>query len=208
MGGYGSSRWGWYTPKRTVESGLTLSVFRVVGTIFPREALDQREMKCGILTWTNTRTGQRLADIWCLLLHDPTRLELQYTHTTVGGVRRSHAYAIRITTTPCNYGGVRYWFECPDCGRRAGKLYLPGSPGRFACRKCHNLTYASSQDERKYSGYVGALVGVLDAYDRLDKLMKRRMRARGKRTVALERQLEKLERRVLMLSGKARLFED
>jgi hypothetical protein len=208
MGGSGSTRWLLHNPKRRVESGLTLSIFRIVGAIFPREAFDRREIKVGIITWTNTRTGERLADIWCTLLHNPTRLELHYTHTTVGGVRRSHAYAIHITSTPCNYGGVRYGFECPNCKRRVGKLYLSGSPGRFACRTCHNLTYASSQDERKYSGYIGMLAGVLDLYDRHDKLIKRRLQARGKRTEMLDHQLEKLERNLFALGRKAGIFED
>jgi len=25
---------------------------------------------------------------------------------------------VGLTTTPCAFGGVRYWFECPSCGGR------------------------------------------------------------------------------------------
>ena len=46
-------------------------------------------------------------------------------------------------TTPCHYGGVRYWFLCSKCKKRVAKLYAPPSSERFACRNCHNLTYES-----------------------------------------------------------------
>jgi hypothetical protein len=52
---------------------------------------------------------------------------------------------IYVETTKPNYGGVRLWWTCPDCGRRCGKLYMPGRPWRFACRLCHELTYESAQ---------------------------------------------------------------
>jgi hypothetical protein len=47
--------------------------------------------------------------------------------------------------------GYRYWFRCPGlgrrvaCYRRAAILYLLPGGDRFACRKCHNLTYESVQ---------------------------------------------------------------
>jgi hypothetical protein len=56
-------------------------------------------------------------------------------------------YKVPLLTTECNFGGERYWFECPIytngnyCGRRVGVLYL-GSK-YFACRHCYDLTYSS-----------------------------------------------------------------
>jgi len=66
-------------------------------------------------------------------------------------------YTVRLVTTPCHLGGMRWWFICPlmkhgvACGRRVRKLYLRGR--YFACRHCHNLTYRSSQesDSRVYA---------------------------------------------------------
>ena len=40
-----------------------------------------------------------------------------------------------LTTSPTSGGGIRYWFRCPQCSRRVGKLY----PN--ACRKCLGLDY-------------------------------------------------------------------
>ena len=46
-----------------------------------------------------------------------------------------------LNWTPCNFGGQRPWFICPDCGERAAVLYaFP----RFRCRACHLLVYAST----------------------------------------------------------------
>ena len=54
-------------------------------------------------------------------------------------------YKISLTTTKCNYGGVRYWFICcltkngVYCGRRIGILYSVGK--YFGCRYCADVAY-------------------------------------------------------------------
>ena len=57
-----------------------------------------------------------------------------------------HEYDIPLVTTPCNYGGRRYWFECLFCKRRVGVLYLRAH--LFACRHCQFLTYESKLESR------------------------------------------------------------
>lgn len=54
---------------------------------------------------------------------------------------REFEYDVPLITTPCNYGGTRYWFECLFCQRRVGVLYLRADI--FACRHCQFLTYES-----------------------------------------------------------------
>jgi hypothetical protein len=41
------------------------------------------------------------------------------------GNRLDEKYPVRLTWTPCNYGGRRPWFLCPavGCGRRIAVLY-------------------------------------------------------------------------------------
>ena len=62
-----------------------------------------------------------------------------------------------ITTTPCNFGGQRYWFVCSltkkgiYCGRRVGVLYKDGD--YFGCRHCYELTYSSRNENRHYKYY-------------------------------------------------------
>lgn len=54
---------------------------------------------------------------------------------------------IPLVSSPCNFGGKRYWFACRMvrngfcCDRKVGVLYRAGN--YFACRHCHRLTYKS-----------------------------------------------------------------
>ncbi len=50
---------------------------------------------------------------------------------------------IFVNTTPCNYGGERYWFECGTCCKNVGILYFTGKT--WECRKCGDLVYSSQQ---------------------------------------------------------------
>lgn len=80
---------------------------------------------------------------------DPASRERLLTlRSTRGGAE--HTQHIFLTPTPCRYGGVRYWFICDRCGRRAGKLYVPadGRSLRWGCRHCYGLTY-----EQRRAGY-------------------------------------------------------
>ncbi len=101
----------------------------------------------GVLTWTNVR-GEPVASMRCELdgreLETPSVI-LRYTIRTGETV----AYRVGLLTTRPHFGGLRRWFACPCCGRRAAKIYLP--PGRrfFACRTCHGLTYRSCQESHK-----------------------------------------------------------
>ena len=54
-------------------------------------------------------------------------------------------FRLLFTTSRCHFGGVRYWFLCPSCRKRVGKLYAPLSADEFKCRHCHRLTYRLSQ---------------------------------------------------------------
>lgn len=56
-------------------------------------------------------------------------------------------YLVRITSTPCNYGGVRYWWLCPNghCGRRCRVLY---GGKYFVCRQCNSHAYYETQRDK------------------------------------------------------------
>jgi hypothetical protein len=62
------------------------------------------------------------------------------------------ADAIPLVRVPCRFGGTRPYFICPGslneiaCGRRVSKLYAAGR--HFRCRHCHQLAYASQDEER------------------------------------------------------------
>ena len=51
------------------------------------------------------------------------------------GLLRPLGTEIEITSTPCHFGGRRYWFVCPICRRRCAILYP------FICRICAKGRY-------------------------------------------------------------------
>ena len=80
-------------------------------------------------------------------------VRLMYTVTNCGtGEKEDLDYKIQLDCTRCHFGGFRFWFVCPlwvngrYCGRRVGKLYLPGNATYFGCRHCYNLTYRSCKE--------------------------------------------------------------
>jgi len=86
-------------------------------------------------------------------------LTLDYTVTSHrDGTKKDMDYDVRLVTTPCFFGGKRYWFICPlmrnniPCGKRVGVLYLNDS--YFICRTCADLAY-ESQCERRGWLYKG-----------------------------------------------------
>lgn len=73
---------------------------------------------------------------------------------------RQTGQTITLESTALSFGGWRWWFLCPKCRRRCGKLHLPQQNGKFACRLCHDLIYESSR--QSYStpafGFAGGVV--------------------------------------------------
>ncbi len=54
---------------------------------------------------------------------------------------------VLVVWTNCVFGGGRPWLRCPvlTCGRRVAIIYL-ANPPLFACRKCHDLAYATQSE--------------------------------------------------------------
>lgn len=73
-------------------------------------------------------------------------MRFDYTATLPNGDVRIVASSARLVSTPCNFGGWRYWFLCPICERRVGILYL--KEYNIECRICANIGYESQYDGR------------------------------------------------------------
>lgn len=84
-------------------------------------------------------------------------------------------YSLDLVRVPQFLGGHRWLVRCPlraadgeDCQRTARTLYLPASRRYFACRRCHGLTYRSTQAPvasrlRSLSTTLGIFERMLDA---------------------------------------------
>ncbi len=107
------------------------------------------------ISWTNGFTGDKSSvGIEISVLSKERYARIHYTQTGQNEEKRYFDYRIPITSTPCNYGGERYWFTCPwykngnYCGQRVRTLYKAGD--YFACRHCYNLTYSDRNANRRY----------------------------------------------------------
>ena len=135
MGGLGSGRH-WLSKKTTVEECLTLDINQLVkadllGKPFAEVRWSREGKEIASVSYT------RRSDI--LTLHEPL------------------AQDIPLVTTRLPSGGKRYWFLCPNCRRRVGRLHLPHGKNYFLCRRCYDLTYASCQESHKFDWFFGQI---------------------------------------------------
>jgi endogenous inhibitor of DNA gyrase (YacG/DUF329 family) len=104
-----------------------------------REGILQAGGGSGGWRWTDPGTGAITAEIGYAV----TTGAVELIYTMNGEPMRQR---VLILATGCNYGGRRYWFGCPWCGKRVAILYLRNRG--FACRMCNRIAYASqSEDE-------------------------------------------------------------
>lgn len=147
----------------------------------------------GTIKWSRFGENTGSASIQSYISEEEQYLKFSYTQTDrYSGKKTDFDYKIPLITTPCYFGGKRYWFRCSwyvngvYCGRRVGVLYL--SDKYFACRYCNNLTYNS----RNLSGIFKAAGQVISApeLDELKEKIKREYYA-GKITKRYVRYLKK-----------------
>ena len=121
------------------------------------QALDVRKMqRDGLLqagrslSWSWSRNGVARGSISVRTEFDSVTLD--YRQRDHSGEWRDMNYPVRLTWTPCHYGGRRAWWLCPaaGCGRRVAVLY---GGGVFACRHCHQLSYKSQNDTPSSAAY-------------------------------------------------------
>ena len=100
-------------------------------------------------TWKGTRMRGILSIYFFWHMDEDGRSFLRITDGKYG-VMSIARETVEIVQTRLIHG-QRRWFRCPGlggevpCYRRVGFLYLPPNQHRFACRKCHDLTYESVQ---------------------------------------------------------------
>jgi len=165
----------YYDKKDTVEDcrSVSISFLRKHGY------LSEPCSMSGSIVWKNYY-GEETSSIGILVstLDDDNYVRFQYTSTDRNtGEKTKYDYKIQLTTTPCNFGGVRYWFICPlsrngvYCGRRVAKLYKAPGANYFGCRHCYDLSYESRNESRL--GRIGQLGYLLKAERQIEELSSR-----------------------------------
>ena len=62
---------------------------------------------------------------------------------------------LTLTGSKTGFGGVRYWFNCPNCNRRVGVVYRHSLTGQLGCRLCLGLDYR----KHRYKGMIEGKLG-------------------------------------------------
>ncbi len=124
---------------------MTLTVEQLAGG-----ALDVLELhRAGLLAggWITVKPSLRWPGVIAMRLAR-FRIVVEYRH-------RSVPQSIQVSWTRCHYGGARPYLHCPDCQRRAWRLYraLHG----YACRACcGSPIYESQRRSTKARAYLQA----------------------------------------------------
>lgn len=184
MGGMNSGRRGW---KATVEGCRTLKLDVNQVTRGARadlrahkeaaEALIERR----VWSWTSEGDAEpRARALVTLVLHahcGTARLQFDIAQPTHRTGQRDQT--VRLESTPCRFGGVRWWWVCPATGRRCATLYLPNGGDLFLSRGrgAYRLAYASQNEgpmDRSH-GRLRRLYRLLgDAYTYFEQPLPRR----------------------------------
>lgn len=122
------------------------------------------------LRWTfrGESSGNICARINTLSFEGGSYMELDYKTRCGDEEWRDLKYRVELQGTACRFGGLRWWFICPNtnCKRRNSILYQYGD--YFVCRKCARLKYSSQEYSGKY-----ALLSRLFKADDYEATMKR-----------------------------------
>lgn len=177
--------------------------------------LSENSCRSGGVSWKNCY-GEETGSISIVVstFEGENFVRFYYTVTDrSSGEKTDYDYKVQLTTTPCNFGGVRYWFICPlsrngvYCGRRVAKLYKAPGGSYFGCRHCNNLSYESRNESRH--GMFGAFGAVLKADKQIEELSEqiKRWTWRGRPTRKAKR-LHILEQKMNQAASLSKMFLD
>lgn len=143
----GRRRW---TTRLTVEECYPLDI----GQLVRAAVFDADPRSLCAFTW-NDSAGTPISGVTFRVFPDRTGALAVHFYHPVPMTPCSPAWIqqqiVRLSTTKCDFGGVRRWFRCSlirdgyPCKRRVRALYSTPREKLFGCRQCHNLTYRSAQ---------------------------------------------------------------
>ena len=107
------------------------------------------------LTWSN---GSNIS-IQVNIVGDSWTVRVYFTQSNrTTWEEKSMDYNIDLISTPCNYGGKRWWLVCPLRWNKCTILYLQNN-GLFGSRKTLNLCYDGQKESKKYR-YLSYIMGM------------------------------------------------
>lgn len=152
MGGSGSTRWGWTRTKQTVEECVNLDADQIWYILFGYPETVPMHYRL-MPSWSLNSTGDRFriefvsSEDWGF--GKDVTLAVDRMRYGAKGWIRQNVQELRLRTQETAIGVVRHWFICPRCHSKRKSLYCEPYNLRILCRVCHDLTYASSQRDRR-----------------------------------------------------------
>jgi hypothetical protein len=143
VGGFGSGRPAFHL---TCESALRLDL----ADPSTRTAINRYANGAG--SWRWLRNGEQIAEIGYVWSRRAAELTLRYTCNGTPVLQ-----TIRMTASRPQFGGQRFWFECPFTGNCVRVLYLPAGAKLWGSREAYRLRYQSQRDR----GWERAAIGLL-----------------------------------------------
>jgi hypothetical protein len=149
VGGYGSGRWFRHDTK-----AKTNTLFRI--------DINDLRRSSGLKPGARGQVWQSVRGVlggFVLFEIKKDRVLLEYEYQAPEMETQLVIETIWLTHTPCNYGGKRAWFSCPQCCKRVAVLFRVDR--RFRCRKCHKLSYQTQcWDQLDRSGHLARKIRV------------------------------------------------
>src|SRR5262249_50693818 len=118
--------------------------------IFRRDGQLDENGSTGTITWEGLGSAEYSFD-----RRGPDEMTVRLNY--VAGPEDSARFVsevLSLTPTYPHLGGRRWWFCCPGCNGRARKVYLPPEHVRFRCRRCHQLSFRSSQESHTFAEFA------------------------------------------------------
>ena len=135
MGGRGSGRYYGQDLRPTLDDVQQLDI-----SVLRRDGVFRWAVDAGTISWKVE--GRSVARIG--YSSSPTSIVLRYVVRYGDADPGSIATHIPVEHTPCNFGGTRPWFRCPECDQRVATLYRPSLC--FKCQHCVGIPYASQNE--------------------------------------------------------------
>jgi len=152
MGGYGSGIKYWRSAKEKVENCRSIDA-----NSFSRWGYFKPGGRGGITRWT--RNGMETGSCWVYTNIDNTDDSISFSYKYDD---KPHPdVKVKLSWYSPGFGGRRYFFICPVCGKRMRTLHF--KYGEIACRTCHNLTYESCVENHRIDNLCKAMAGGLNA---------------------------------------------
>lgn len=166
MGGYGSGQYYRGHVKGKVEDCLSIDANN-----FSRWGYFKEGIRFSTLKWTRGERQTGACYVYVTINGQNDSVIFSYTYNN----KPHRGVEIRLTWYSPGFGGRRYLFVCPHCGRNVRTLHF--RYGEIACRICHDLTYESCIENHRFDSLSKLMAVGLNAswYD-----VKSRMKELGR----------------------------